>query len=346
MQGWRATMEDDHAAHPDLDSSASFFGVYDGHGVSTSTSAQARSISYPGYRNFCTEVVPQVLLPISVFLFIKHQRSTSKDVGEAPNKHPDLKTDEKPVDKEDQVFLDELERLKRQEHDAHDAAEALRKEFAKDTEDLLFQAGAAKATGAVADFTNLETIMNVSPKFPHQGSIIYQMDVKSAFLYGKIDEEVYVSQPPGFIDPKYPKKVSGAHLDRKIHNRRFHFWQELISGNAKSRPLWLLLLQCKYVAQLQRLRNPVYHSKTALRARAISTNFIRDLMRRKLIQVLKIYTDDNVADLLTKAFDVSRTDHKRQPPMVVLESCPKHNMVAYLEKTGNAEFHEIIDFLA
>ncbi|GJV09650.1 hypothetical protein Tco_1351191 [Tanacetum coccineum] len=33
--------------------------------------------------------------------------------------------------------------------------------------------------------------------------------------------------------------------------------------------------------------------------------------------------------------------------MVVLESCPKHNMVAYLEKTkGNAEFHEDIDFLA
>ncbi|GJT10582.1 hypothetical protein Tco_0857624, partial [Tanacetum coccineum] len=32
--------------------------------------------------------------------------------------------------------------------------------------------------------------------------------------------------------------------------------------------------------------------------------------------------------------------------MVVLESCPKHNMVAYLEKTaGNAEFHAVIDFL-
>ncbi|GJY12786.1 hypothetical protein Tco_0382095 [Tanacetum coccineum] len=31
--------------------------------------------------------------------------------------------------------------------------------------------------------------------------------------------------------------------------------------------------------------------------------------------------------------------------MAVLESCPKHNMVAYLEKTeGNTEFHEIIDF--
>ncbi|GJX16076.1 hypothetical protein Tco_0216908 [Tanacetum coccineum] len=33
--------------------------------------------------------------------------------------------------------------------------------------------------------------------------------------------------------------------------------------------------------------------------------------------------------------------------MAVLKSCPKHNMVAYLEKTeGNAEFHEVIDFLA
>ncbi|GJS13874.1 hypothetical protein Tco_0436219 [Tanacetum coccineum] len=32
--------------------------------------------------------------------------------------------------------------------------------------------------------------------------------------------------------------------------------------------------------------------------------------------------------------------------MAVLESCPKHNMVAYLEKTeGNAEFHEVIIFL-
>ncbi|GJS43463.1 putative ribonuclease H-like domain-containing protein [Tanacetum coccineum] len=40
-----------------------------------------------------------------------------------------------------------------------------------------------------------------------QAREVYQMDVKSAFLYGKIDEEVYVSQPPGFQDPKSPQKV-------------------------------------------------------------------------------------------------------------------------------------------
>ncbi|GJW99095.1 putative ribonuclease H-like domain-containing protein [Tanacetum coccineum] len=41
----------------------------------------------------------------------------------------------------------------------------------------------------------------------YMGFIVYHMDVKSAFLYGTIDEEVYVSQPLGFVDPKFPKKV-------------------------------------------------------------------------------------------------------------------------------------------
>nr|GEW75088.1 hypothetical protein [Tanacetum cinerariifolium] len=39
------------------------------------------------------------------------------------------------------------------------------------------------------------------------GFTVYQMDVKSAFLYGTIDEEVYVMQPSGFQDPESPAKV-------------------------------------------------------------------------------------------------------------------------------------------
>nr|GEV70469.1 hypothetical protein [Tanacetum cinerariifolium] len=42
------------------------------------------------------------------------------------------------------------------------------------------------------------------------GFVVYQMDMKSAFIYGTIDEEVYVTQPPGFIDLKFPHKVYKA----------------------------------------------------------------------------------------------------------------------------------------
>ncbi|GJU85278.1 ribonuclease H-like domain-containing protein, partial [Tanacetum coccineum] len=41
----------------------------------------------------------------------------------------------------------------------------------------------------------------------HRQEEVYQMDVKSAFLYGTIEEEVYVTQPLGFKDPDHPDKV-------------------------------------------------------------------------------------------------------------------------------------------
>ncbi|GJU91322.1 putative ribonuclease H-like domain-containing protein [Tanacetum coccineum] len=52
------------------------------------------------------------------------------------------------------------------------------------------------------------------------------------------------------------------------------------------------------------MKNLVFHSKT--KHIEIKHHFIRDSYEKKLIQVIKIHTDHNVADLLTKAFDVSR----------------------------------------
>ncbi|GJX13884.1 putative ribonuclease H-like domain-containing protein [Tanacetum coccineum] len=96
---------------------------------------------------------------------------------------PNLKTNEKREGprEEAQVFLDELEKLKRQEKEPNEEAEALRKEFAQDTENLVIQAGAAKAsstnifstvsTPAKASSTNLVNTVStpVSTASPHEG---------------------------------------------------------------------------------------------------------------------------------------------------------------------------------
>ncbi|GJR15751.1 retrovirus-related pol polyprotein from transposon TNT 1-94 [Tanacetum coccineum] len=41
----------------------------------------------------------------------------------------------------------------------------------------------------------------------HKSFPVYQMDVKTSFLYGHLKEEVYVNQPDGFVDPYHPDQV-------------------------------------------------------------------------------------------------------------------------------------------
>ncbi|GKC56788.1 putative ribonuclease H-like domain-containing protein, partial [Tanacetum coccineum] len=55
--------------------------------------------------------------------------------------------------------------------------------------------------------TKIEAIRLFLAYASFMGLIVYQMDVKSAFLYGTIKEEVYVCQPLGFEDPQFPDKV-------------------------------------------------------------------------------------------------------------------------------------------
>ncbi|KAI3734576.1 hypothetical protein L6452_14047 [Arctium lappa] len=101
------------------------------------------------------------------------------------------------------------------------------------------------------------------------------------------------------------------------------------------------------------VNNPVKHSKT--KHIEIRYHFIRDCNEKKLVQVVKVHTDNQFADLFTKAFDgihsstqFSLNFKEQQHPssMASMAFIDEHNEIAMLQKPKQAEgFHQIVDFL-
>ncbi|KAL8148288.1 hypothetical protein AgCh_005602 [Apium graveolens] len=66
-----------------------------------------------------------------------------------------------------------------------------------------------------APVARLEAIRIFLAYGAHKKFKVFQMDVKSAFFNGELEEEVYVEQPPGFVDPKFPNHV--YRLDKTLY---------------------------------------------------------------------------------------------------------------------------------
>ncbi|GKB05320.1 putative ribonuclease H-like domain-containing protein, partial [Tanacetum coccineum] len=103
----------------------------------------------------------------------------------------------------------------------------------------------------------------------------------------------------------------GASLDRKSTTGEY-----VASANCYGHVLWIQTQMLNYGFNFMNtkihidnksticiVKNPVFHAKT--KHIEIRHRFIRDSYEKRLIQVIKIHTDHNVADLLIKAFDVS-----------------------------------------
>ncbi|KAL8134956.1 hypothetical protein AgCh_009824 [Apium graveolens] len=66
-----------------------------------------------------------------------------------------------------------------------------------------------------APVARLEAIRIFLAYDTHKKFKVFQIDVKSVFLNGELEEEVYVEQPPGFVDPKFPNHV--YRLDKSLY---------------------------------------------------------------------------------------------------------------------------------
>ncbi|GJU80353.1 putative ribonuclease H-like domain-containing protein, partial [Tanacetum coccineum] len=348
--------------------------------------------------------------------------SEAKNEGEKSTKNTELKTNEKSVDQEDQAFLDKFERLKRQEKEANNAVniastpvsttspsgglsfthltntdqDGLEIPDIEDTydnpNDGIFTNASYDDEGVVADFTNLETIVNIQKVWilvdlPHgkkaigtkwvyrnkkdergvvvrnnarlvaqghrqeegidydevlalvarieaimifltfasyMGFIVYQMDIKSAFLYGTIDEEVYVFQPSGFVDPKCPKKKRVIKKDKNDIMLVQVYVDDIIFGSTKK----------SWCDEFKALMN----SRFQMSSMGELTFFLRLQVKQKEDDIF-ISQDKYVAEILKK-FDfasvkTASTPIETQKPLVKDEEAADVDVNLYRSMIGS-----------
>ncbi|GJW97498.1 putative ribonuclease H-like domain-containing protein [Tanacetum coccineum] len=167
------------------------------------------------------------------------------------------------------------------------------------------------------------------------GYYVYQMDVKCAIFV------MATSQKRFQVTPKLFRIVTmlGTTLDRRSTSggcqylgRRLVSWQckkqtivaissteaeYVAAASCCAQVLWMQNQLLDYGFNFMNteihidnesticiVKNPVFHSKT--KHIQIRHHFIRDCYEQRLINVVKVHTDDNVADLLTKGFDLAR----------------------------------------
>ncbi|GJW68186.1 putative reverse transcriptase, RNA-dependent DNA polymerase [Tanacetum coccineum] len=119
------------------------------------------------------------------------------------------------------------------------------------------------------------------------------------------DEEAFQRFPHLSFEAFSDSDYANASLDRKSTTGGCQFLgRRLISWQCKKQTIVANSTTKADESTICIVKNPVFHSTT--KHIEIRHHFIRDSYEKRLIQVIKIHTDHNVADLLTKAFDVIR----------------------------------------
>ncbi|GJS34942.1 putative ribonuclease H-like domain-containing protein [Tanacetum coccineum] len=156
----------------------------------------------------------------------------------------------------------------------------------------------------------------VTPKVSHLHA------VKRIFRYLKGQPKLglwYPRDSPFDLEAFSDSDYAGASLDKKSTTGEY-----VAGANCYRQVLWIQNQMLDYgfnfmntkiyidnESTIYIVKNPKFHSKT--KHIEIRYHFIRDSYEKRLIQVIKVHLDHNVADLLTKAFDISRCRDTKIP---------------------------------
>ncbi|GJV07638.1 hypothetical protein Tco_1345294 [Tanacetum coccineum] len=154
------------------------------------------------------------------------------------------------------------------------------------------------------------------PRYQVNPKVSHFFAVKRIFRYLKGQLKLgfwYPKDSPFDLVAYTDSDYARASLDRKSTTGGCQFlgcrlisWQckkQIVVANSITEAEYIAASNCYGQSTIYIVKNPVFHSKT--KHIEIRHHCIRDSNKKKLIQMIRIHTDQNVADLLIKAFDVS-----------------------------------------
>ncbi|GJW21457.1 retrovirus-related pol polyprotein from transposon TNT 1-94 [Tanacetum coccineum] len=178
-----------------------------------------------------------------------------------------------------------------------------------------------------APVARIEAIRIFVANVAHKNMTIYQMDFNISFLNGELREEVYVSQPEGFVDPKNPNHV--YKLKKALYGLKTKLDEDLqgipidptcYRGKAYQQALTCdktgisilkrsqltdygvafnkIPLYCDNKSAIALCYNNVQHSRSNIDVRY---HFIKEQVENGMVELYFVKTEYHLADIFTKA---------------------------------------------
>ncbi|GJV60776.1 retrovirus-related pol polyprotein from transposon TNT 1-94 [Tanacetum coccineum] len=160
-----------------------------------------------------------------------------------------------------------------------------------------------------APVARLEAVRMFIAYAAHMNVTIFQMDVNTAFLNGPLKEEVYVSQPEGFIDPEFPYHLLQQHgLDECVSMSTPMATERLdddLQGTPTDQTTYRHMIEVLIAIAIS--CNPIQHSKT--KHIDIRYHFIKEHVEKGTVEIYFVRTEYQLADLFTKALLKERFEY-------------------------------------